>query len=45
MLGIKNMFCKLYEDKMNEYRIERAETDEDDDDEELFNRIFGGGDG
>ena len=45
MLGIKNMFSKLYEDKMQEYRIERADTDEDDDDEELFNRIFGGGDG
>ena len=45
MLGIKNMFCKMYDDKMQEYRIEHADADEDDDDEELFNRIFGGGDG
>lgn len=44
MLGIKNMFCKMYDDKMQEFRIERAEADEDDDDEELFNRIFGGSD-
>lgn len=45
MLGIKNLFCKLYEDKMKEFSIERGELDEDEDDgyENLFNRIFGGG--
>ena len=43
MLGIKNMFCKLYEDKMREFSIERGESDDEDDDgyESLFNRIFG----
>ena len=45
MLGIKNMYSKLYEDKMQEYRMERDDPEEEDDDgyENLFNRIFGGG--
>ena len=45
MLGIKNLFCKLYEDKMEEFRIERGESEDEEDDgyESLFNRIFGGG--
>ena len=45
MLGIKNTYCKMYEDALAEYRIENDEVEEDDD-EELFNQIFsGGGDG
>jgi hypothetical protein len=45
MLGIKNMYSKLYEDKMKEFVIEGTDLDEEDDDgyESLFNRIFGGG--
>ena len=45
MLGIKNMYSKMYEDKMKEFVIENASLDEDDDEgyENLFNRIFGGG--
>lgn len=45
MLGIKNMYSQMYEDKMKEFAIESADQDEEDDDgyESLFNRIFGGG--
>ena len=45
MLGIKNMYSKMYEDKMKEFVIESADLDEEDEDgyESLFNRIFGGG--
>lgn len=45
MLGIKNMYSKMYEDKMKEFVIENVSLDEDDDEgyENLFNRIFGGG--
>lgn len=44
MLGIKNMYSKLYEEKMQEFRMERDDLEDDDDDgyENLFNRIFGG---
>lgn len=40
MLGIKNTYCKLYEDEIAKMRIERPEY-EDDDDETMFNDIFG----
>lgn len=40
MLGIKNSYCKLYEDKLAKMRIERPEYD-DEDDETMFNDIFG----
>ncbi len=40
MLGIKNTYCKLYEDELAKMRIERPEY-EDEDDETMFNDIFG----
>lgn len=43
MLGIKNTYCKLYEDELAKLRIERPEY-EDEGDEEMFNDIFGTGD-
>lgn len=39
MLGIKNTYCKLYEDEIDKMRIERPEY-EDEDDETMFNDIF-----
>ena len=42
MLGIKNTYCKMYEDEIEKMRIENPDISEDDDDEELFNNIFGG---
>ncbi len=42
MLGIKNTYCKLYEDEIAKMRIERPEY-EDEDDEALFDDIFGAG--
>ena len=39
MLGIKNSYCKLYEDELAKMRIERPEYD-DEDDETMFNDIF-----
>ena len=44
MLGIKNTYCKLYEDEIAKMRVERPEY-EDEDDEALFNDIFGSDDG
>ena len=45
MLGIRNTYCKLYEDEMARLKVERLETT-DEDDEGAFNDIFGdsGGD-
>lgn len=40
MLGIKNTYCKLYEDELAKMRVERPEY-EDEDDEEFFNNSFG----
>lgn len=40
MLGIKNSYCKLYEDELEKMRIERPEFN-DEDDETMFNDIFG----
>lgn len=39
MLGIKNTYCKLYEQELEKMRIERPELD-DEDDETAFNNIF-----
>lgn len=39
MLGIKNSYCKLYEDELAKMRVERPEY-EDEDDETMFNDIF-----
>lgn len=41
LLGLKNMSCKLYEDKIAEMKIERPELEEEDD-EDVFNLVFGG---
>ena len=41
MLGIKNRYCKLYEDEIARIRVDRPELAEEDD-EDLFNDIFGG---
>ena len=40
MLGIKNTYCKLYEDEIARLRVDRPEY-EDEDDETVFNDIFG----
>lgn len=40
MLGIKNTYCKLYEDEIERLRVKNPEY-EDEDDESLFNNIFG----
>lgn len=39
MLGIKNTYCKLYEEEIAKMRVEHPEY-EDEDDETLFNDIF-----
>lgn len=39
MLGIKNSYCKLYEEEIAKMRVEHPEY-EDEDDETLFNDIF-----
>lgn len=41
MLGIKNTYCKLYEQELEKMRIDNPEFEEEDD-ETLFNDIFGG---
>lgn len=43
MLGIKNTYCKLYEAEIEKMRVDMPEY-EDEDDETLFNDIFGGDD-
>lgn len=40
MLGVKNIYSKLYEDKIAEMRVERPEF-ADEEDEDVFNGIFG----
>lgn len=40
MLGIKNTYCKLYEDEIAKMRVDRPEY-EDEDDEAVFNDVFG----
>lgn len=39
MLGIKNTYCKLYEEEMERLRVQAPEF-EDEDDEAVFNNIF-----
>lgn len=41
MLGIKNSYCKMYEDEIARLRVERPEYDEEDDDT-FLNDLFGG---
>lgn len=40
MLGIRNTYCKMYEDEMARLRVDRPELDDEDDDG-AFNDIFG----
>lgn len=42
MLGIKNTYCRMYEEALAEQQLEHPEIEEDDD-EELFNKIFSTG--
>ena len=43
MMGIKNSFCKAYDDFMKKYSVEKPEYEtEDYDSEALFDAIFGG---
>lgn len=42
MLGIKNTYCKMYEEALAEQQLEHPEVEEDDD-EELFNKLFSTG--
>lgn len=39
MLGIKNTYCKLYEEEMAKRRVERPDLEEEND-EGAFNDIF-----
>lgn len=43
-LGIKNMYCDMYEKEMEKMKVSRPEaySAEEDDDEVVFNSIFGG---
>jgi len=48
MFGIKNSYNRMYEEEMAKYKVERPEYVESDDDENVFDSIFGskrGGDG
>lgn len=40
MVGVKNSYCKMYEDAMDELRVKHPEYDEEDDDT-ILNDIFG----
>lgn len=40
MLGIKNTYCRLYEEEIAKMRVDKPEY-EDEDDEAMFNDIFG----
>ena len=42
MFGIKNSYNALYEEAMEKYKVERPEYVDSDDDESLFESIFGG---
>ena len=42
MLGIKNKYCKLYEQEIDRMRVSRGDDDEEED-EEFFNRVFSDG--
>ena len=43
VLGIKNRFAKTYEDYMAQYTVSPPEYEEDEDSEDLFEKIFGNG--
>jgi hypothetical protein len=44
MVGLKNSYCKAYEDAMEELRVKRPEYDEEDDDS-MLSDIFNGSSG
>ena len=41
MMGLKNAFSSMYERFMAKYTVNKPTYNEDEDSEELFNRIFG----
>ena len=41
MMGLKNGLSKLYDRYMKKYTVEKPEYDDDDDNEALFDAIFG----
>lgn len=43
MLGLKNYNSKMYEDEIAKYTVERPEYTEDDEEDDILNDIFGGG--
>ena len=45
-LGFKNMYCEMYEKEMEKMKVNRPEaySVDDDDDESVFNSMFGGSD-
>ena len=43
VLGIKNRFSKTYEDYMANYTVKPPEYQQDEDSEDLFDKIFGDG--
>lgn len=43
VLGLKNRFAKMYEDYMAQYTVNPPEYEEDEDAEDLFDKIFGNG--
>lgn len=45
MLGLKNAYSKLYEQKIDSMKIDHPEYDGDEDDEDFIFNQFGGGDG
>ena len=42
MFGIKNSYNRMYEEEMNKYKVERPEYIDADDEESVFDAIFGG---
>ena len=45
MLHIKNTYCKMYDEEIERLRLERPEYNDEEDDENFFNDIFGRSDG
>lgn len=41
VLGLKNRFSKMYEDFMSQYTVKPPQYEEDEDSEDLFEKIFG----
>ena len=43
MMGLKNGLSRLYSKYMKKYTVEKPEYDADEDNEALFDAVFGGG--